>query len=72
MNASAIAKEKVGRNIPNTPMLGALVKVTGLLDFAKMLSNTEAKLKKKFSHKPEVVAGNILAIKAAYYAVRGE
>ena len=72
IDASAIAQEKIGRNIPNTPMLGALVKVSGLLDFNQMLSNTEKKLKKKFAHKPEVIAGNLEAIKAAYEKVKGE
>ena len=72
VDASAIALEKIGRNIPNTPMLGALVKVSGLLDFEKMLKNTEAKLNKKFAHKPEIVKGNMEAIRAAYDTVRGE
>lgn len=72
VDASAIAMEKIGRNIPNTPMLGALVKVSGLLDFDKMLENTEDKLKKKFAHKPEIVKGNIEAIKAAHDSVKGE
>ncbi len=72
IDASAIAQEKIGRNIPNTPMLGALVKVSGLLDFKQMLSDTEKKLKKKFAHKPEVIAGNLEAIKAAYEKVKGE
>jgi pyruvate ferredoxin oxidoreductase gamma subunit len=72
VNASGIAVEKIGRNIPNTPMLGALVKVSGLLDFAKMLANTEDKLKKKFAHKPEIIKGNIEAIKSAHDSVKGE
>jgi pyruvate ferredoxin oxidoreductase gamma subunit len=72
VDASAIAQEKIGRNIPNTPMLGALVKVSGLLDFNSMLKNTEAKLQKKFSHKPEIVKGNVEAIKAAHDSVKGE
>jgi len=72
VDASAIAKEKIGRNIPNTPMLGALAKVTGLLDFTKMLKNTEDKLKKKFASKPEIIKGNIEAIKAAHESVKGE
>ncbi|OGB87137.1 pyruvate synthase [candidate division WOR-1 bacterium RIFCSPLOWO2_02_FULL_46_20] len=72
VDASAIANEKIGRNIPNTPMLGALAKVSGLLDFAEMIKNTEDKLKKKFAHKPEIIRGNIEAIKAAYESVEGE
>lgn len=72
VDASAIAQDKIGRNIPNTPMLGALVKVSGLLDFSSMLKNTEDKLKKKFAHKPEIIAGNIEAIKVAHDSVKGE
>jgi pyruvate ferredoxin oxidoreductase gamma subunit len=72
VDASAIAKEKIGRNIPNTPMLGALVKVSGLLKFDQMIGDTEIKLKKKFSHKPEIVQGNLDAIKAAHDTVKGE
>ena len=72
VDASKIAQEKIGRNIPNTPMLGALVKVSGLLDFEAMLKNTESKLKKKFSHKPEIIQGNMAAIRAAHDSVKGE
>ncbi|MBN2058582.1 MAG: 2-oxoacid:acceptor oxidoreductase family protein [Candidatus Saganbacteria bacterium] len=72
VNASGIAQEKIGRNIPNTPMLGALVKVSGLLDFNEMIKNTEDKLKKKFAHKPEIIKGNLEAIKTAHDQVKGE
>lgn len=69
VNASKIAMDNIGMNKPNTPMMGALIKVTGLLDFNKMLADTSEKLKKKFAHKPEVVEGNIQAIKKAYEEV---
>ncbi|MBU0687179.1 MAG: 2-oxoacid:acceptor oxidoreductase family protein [Candidatus Margulisbacteria bacterium] len=72
VDASRIAQENIGRNIPNTPMLGALVKVSGILDFNKMLADTEKKLQKKFAHKPEVIEGNMKAIKAAHEEVKGE
>ena len=48
VDASKIAQETIGRNIPNTPMMGALCKATGLLDFDEMLADTEKKLQKKF------------------------
>jgi pyruvate ferredoxin oxidoreductase gamma subunit len=47
-------------------MLGALVKATGLVDFTEMLEDTKKKLTKKFRNKPEVIEGNVLAIKRAY------
>lgn len=72
IDASQISKETMGREIPNTPMLGALVKVSGLLDFQAVLKDTEEKLKKKFASKPEIVAGNIEAMKRAYQEVKSE
>lgn len=72
VDASGISRATIGREIPNTPMMGALVKATGLLDFDHMLRDTEDKLKKKFASKPEIVKGNVEAIKRAYSEVKGE
>lgn len=72
VDASKISKEEIGREIPNTPMLGALVKVSNLLDYDEVIKDTEKKLKKKFASKPEVVKGNVEAIKRAYREVKGE
>ncbi|MDR0617274.1 MAG: 2-oxoacid:acceptor oxidoreductase family protein [Endomicrobium sp.] len=66
VNASQIAQETIGKNIPNTPMLGALVKVIGTLDINRVLEDTKTKLTAKFRHKPEVIDGNIASIKRAY------
>ncbi|HEY3297534.1 MAG TPA: 2-oxoacid:acceptor oxidoreductase family protein [Armatimonadota bacterium] len=66
IDASKIAMETIGRNIPNTPMMGALAKATGLLDFEEMIQDTEKKLQKKFRSKPEVIQGNLQAIRRAY------
>jgi len=71
-DAYKISEETIGRKIPNTPMLGALVKVTGILDFNKMLKDTETKLKKKFSGRSEIVKGNIESIKKAFEEVTQE
>lgn len=70
VNASQIAQETIGRNIPNTPMMGALVKVSGLIDFKEMLADTKGKLEKKFRSKPEVIDGNLKAIERAYNEVK--
>ncbi|OGC36963.1 pyruvate synthase [candidate division WOR-1 bacterium RIFOXYB2_FULL_48_7] len=72
VDASGISKATIGRDIPNTPLLGALVKASNLLDFASMLKDTEEKLAIKFKSKPEIVKGNIEAIKRAYNEVKGE
>jgi pyruvate ferredoxin oxidoreductase gamma subunit len=70
VNASQIATETIGRNIPNTPMLGALVKVIGNLDINGVLDDTKKKLSVKFAKKPEVIDGNLTSIKRAYDEVK--
>lgn len=70
VDASKISTETIGRDIPNTPMLGALVKATGILDFKEMIDDTKKKLEKKFKTKPEVIEGNLKAIERAYNEVR--
>jgi len=70
VDASRIARETIGRDIPNTPMMGALVKATSLLKFEDMLQDTEKKLEKKFRSKPEVIEGNLKAIRRAYDEVK--
>ncbi|MFA6142058.1 MAG: 2-oxoacid:acceptor oxidoreductase family protein [Candidatus Omnitrophota bacterium] len=70
VDASTISKETIGREIPNTPMLGALIKVSGILDFNAMIDDTKKKLEKKFKSKPEVIEGNIKAIERAYKEVK--
>jgi len=70
VDASKISMETIGRDIPNTPMMGALVKATGLLDFKEMLEDNKKKLEKKFRSKPGVVEGNLKAIERAYNEVK--
>jgi pyruvate ferredoxin oxidoreductase gamma subunit len=70
VDASKISKETIGRDIPNTPLLGALLKVTGMLDFKETIEDTRKKLEKKFKSKPEVIDGNIKAIERAYNEVK--
>lgn len=71
VDASKISIETIGREIPNTPMMGALAKVSGILDFKEMLEDTKGKLEKKFKSKPEVISGNLKAIERAYNEVKG-
>jgi len=73
LDASKIAMDTIGLNKPNTPMLGALAKVSDILDYKKMLKSIEHKLKIKFRGKPEeIVKKNMEAIKAAHEETKGE
>ncbi|MBI3760654.1 MAG: 2-oxoacid:acceptor oxidoreductase family protein [Chloroflexi bacterium] len=70
VDATRIAQEAIGLRKPNTPMLGAVAKVTGVIQLDTLLAQTE----KSFGHKykREVVEGNLAAIRRAYEEVRGE
>jgi len=70
IDASKIAQETMGKPLPNTPLIGALIKVTGLLTLNNVLADMEDKFKKKLSSK--IVESNINAIKRAYQEVKGE
>jgi pyruvate ferredoxin oxidoreductase gamma subunit len=72
VDGSGISLDTLGKNIPNTPMLGAMVKATGLLDFDKMLEDTRDKLAKKFRGRPEIVDGNVNCITRAAQEVKSE
>ncbi len=72
VDANRIAMETIGRPIPNTPMLGAVVKVTDILELEALLHDTQAKLEKKFASRPQIVEGNLNAIRRAYQEVQGE
>lgn len=72
LDASGISLQTIGRDIPNTPMIGALVRVSGLLKLDDLIKDTEKELQKKFRHKPEVIKGNLEAIKKAYNEVKEE
>lgn len=70
VDASKIAMETIGRDIPNTPMLGAMAAATGILNYERLLKDLEQKLKKKFASKQEIVAGNLNAVKRAHEEVK--
>jgi pyruvate ferredoxin oxidoreductase gamma subunit len=76
VDATTISRESIGLEKPNTPMMGALVKVIdtlGLtLDIDTVVADTEDKLNKKFAHKPGVIEGNLKCLRRAYAETRGE
>ncbi len=72
VDASKISVDTIGRDIPNTPMLGALIKASEILDFDFFIKDLEKKLTKKFASKSEVIEGNLNAVKRAFAEVKGE
>jgi pyruvate ferredoxin oxidoreductase gamma subunit len=70
VDASKIASEELGRPMPNTPMIGALVKATGLLKLNNVIEDIKKKFAGKFSQK--IIDGNVNAINRAYQEVKSE
>lgn len=70
VDATSISVAKLGRNIPNTPMVGAMIKATGVIKLENLLETFKESLAKKFT--PEVIKGNIEAIEQAYKEVKAE
>ena len=70
IDARRISEETLGRNFPNTPMLSAAVKVSGVLDEAQFKKDMEESFHHKFATKPEVVAGNMAALVQAWKEVQ--
>jgi len=70
VNATRIAVETIKRPIPNTPMVGALTRITGLFPIDEVVAFLRVDFGKKFP--PKVVEGNINAITRSYEEVKGE
>ena len=68
--ATRIAVETIRRPIPNTPMVGALTRITGLFDIDDVVTFLREDFGKKFP--PKVVEGNIAAITRSYEEVQAE
>ena len=61
VDASKIAIESFGRAMPNSPMLGAIVKATGIVEMDVLLDDVKKSFGKKFSQK--IIDGNLEAVK---------
>jgi pyruvate ferredoxin oxidoreductase gamma subunit len=69
VDATGIAMELMGRNLPNTPMLGALTRATGIVAKESLINEIRAKL--GATMKPEIVEANVSALERAYQNTQG-
>ena len=67
VDATQISMDEIGRNIPNTPMMGALMKVMPILKLDTILADVEKKFKSKGD---QIVQGNFRAIRRAFEEVK--
>jgi pyruvate ferredoxin oxidoreductase gamma subunit len=70
VDATGIALDEIGRPIPNSPMIGALLKVTNLAEIDEMAKLVGKKFEGKLSAK--AVEGNVTAMKRAYEEVKSD
>ena len=71
IDARKISIEALGKYFPNTPMLAAIVKVSGIMTDEAFLEDMKGSFKHKFAKKPEVIDGNMKALEIALKEIKG-
>ena len=62
IDSEKISMDTIGRNFPNTPMLGAVVKVSHVIDEEKFINDMRESFEHKFRHKENLIEGNMKAL----------
>ena len=63
IDAKKISIQTLGKYFPNTPMLAATVKVSKIMEDEEFLKDMLESFKHKFAKKPEVIDGNMEALR---------
>ncbi|MGI6712636.1 MAG: 2-oxoacid:acceptor oxidoreductase family protein [Bacillota bacterium] len=71
IDARKISEEILGKYFPNTPMLGAIVKVSGIVQEETFLKEMRNSFRSKFASKPEVIDGNMKVLERSLKEVNG-
>ena len=66
VDARTISMETLGKNFPNSPMLAAAVAVSGVMPREAFFKEMQESYHHKFAKKPEVIEGNMKALKKAF------
>lgn len=70
IDAREISVKALGKYFPNSPMLAAVVAVSGVMEPAVFLQEMRASYQHKFAKKPEVIDGNMKALELTFEALR--
>lgn len=70
IDARRISEQYLGKNFPNTPMLAAVVRVSGVLDTGLFLADIEESYNHKFAAKPHLIEGNMATLKKSLKEVQ--
>ncbi len=66
--ATKISMETLGANFPNTPILGAIAKITGAVTLDSLIDSFKEKMEKKFGE--DIINKNINSIKRGFEEVK--
>ena len=66
VDARTISMETLAKNFPNSPMLAAAVAVSGVMPREAFFKEMQESYHHKFAKKPEVIEGNMKALKKAF------
>lgn len=70
IDAREISLSTLGKYFPNTPMLAAIVHVTGIMSDEEFLNDMQGSFMHKFAKKPEVIEGNMKALEMSLTKVK--
>ena len=70
LDAKKISLDALGKYFPNVPMLAGIVKISGVMSDEELVNDMEGSFKHKFAKKPEVIEGNMNALKMALNEVK--
>ena len=70
LDARKISMDALGKYFPNVPMLAGIVKISGIMTDEELINDMEGSFKHKFAKKPEVIDGNMTALKNALQEVK--
>lgn len=68
VDASGISRELLGRNLPNTPMLGAFVRAAPVMDLEAISKALEELMSETFSR--SIIDSNLIALKRGFDEAR--
>ena len=71
IDAKTISIDTLGKYFPNTPMLAAILKVSGIMSDEEFLNDMVESFKHKFAKKPEVIDGNMEALRRSLNEING-
>lgn len=70
IDARKISIDCLGKYFPNTPMLAAIVEVSGCVEKESFLKDMESSYRHKFAKKPQVIEGNLTCLRRSMDEVK--